>query len=143
MPEQDETRERYPDGLLNLHGIGRLTHDPEMRYTPSGKAVVNMNLAVNLRTKVNDAFGTATLWLRLTVWDQLAETCNRWLSKGSKVYFEGRLDFDPNTGGPVMFTRNDGTPGVRFEATASTVRFLGGGQNNGQGEPAEEQISFA
>jgi single-strand DNA-binding protein len=56
----------------------------------------------------------------------LAETCNQYLSKGRQVLVEGRMNTDPETGGPRVFTRNDGTPGASYEVTASTVRFLGG-----------------
>jgi single-strand DNA-binding protein len=54
----------------------------------------------------------------------LAETCNQYLKRGSKVLIEGRLNADPQSGGPRVYTRQDGSTGASFEITAETVRFL-------------------
>ena len=105
--------------------IGNLGRDPEMRYTPSGQAVTNLNLATN-RTWT-DASGQRikeTTWFRVSAWGKTAENCNQYLRKGSKVLIEGRLNVDPATGGPRIYTRQDGTAGASFEVTAETVRFL-------------------
>lgn len=105
--------------------IGNLGKDPEMRYTPTGQAVTNLSLATN-RTW-NDTSGQRvkeTTWFRVTVWGKMAETCNQYLRKGSKVLIEGRLNIDPATGGPRIWTRQDGTAGASFEVTAENVRFL-------------------
>jgi len=105
--------------------IGNLGKDPEMRYTPSGQAVTNLNLATN-RTW-NDASGQRvkeTTWFRISVWGKMAESCNQYLRKGSKVLIEGRLNTDPATGGPRTYTRQDGSAGASFEVTAELVRFL-------------------
>jgi len=101
---------------------GALGRDPELRFTPEGKAVTSMNVAVS------DGFGDKkkTIWFRVSVWDKQAESCNEYLRKGSKVLVEGRLTVDPATGGPRVFTRQDGTTGARFEVSASMVRFLSG-----------------
>ena len=72
--------------------IGNLGKDPEMNYTPSGVAVTKFSLAVNRVTKT--ATGEKekeTDWFNIVAWRQLAETCNTYLHKGSKVYIEGRL----------------------------------------------------
>ncbi len=64
-----------------------------MRYTPQGTAVTQMRLAVNRRTRAG-AEGEQreeTDWFTLVAWERLAETCSRYLAKGSRVYFEGRL----------------------------------------------------
>lgn len=105
--------------------IGNLGRDPEMRYTPSGQAVTNLSLATN-RTW-NDPNGQQlkeTTWFRVSVWGRMAEACNQYLRKGSKVLVEGRLNVDPATGGPRIWTRQDGTPGASFEVTAMNVKFL-------------------
>ncbi|HLF89217.1 MAG TPA: single-stranded DNA-binding protein, partial [Anaerolineales bacterium] len=94
-------------------------------YTPSGQAVTNLNLATN-RTWT-DASGQRikeTTWFRVSAWGKTAENCNQYLRKGSKVLIEGRLNVDPATGGPRIYTRQDGTAGASFEVTAETVRFL-------------------
>jgi len=72
--------------------IGNLGKDPEMNYTPSGIALTKFSLAVNRVTKT--ATGEKqeeTDWFNIIAWRQLAETCNTYLHKGSKVYIEGRL----------------------------------------------------
>ncbi len=72
--------------------IGNLTRDPELRYTPSGLAVVNLRLAVNRRYK--DKAGEQkedVCFVTVTAWDKQAEVCNQYLHKGSPVFVEGRL----------------------------------------------------
>ena len=71
---------------------GRLGADPEMRYTPSGSAVVNFRIASG-RSWKNDQGETVenTEWISIVAWNKLAEICNEWLVKGSRVYVEGRL----------------------------------------------------
>ena len=72
--------------------IGNLGKDPEMNYTPSGVALTKFTLAVNRVTKSSTGEKEKeTEWFNIIVWRQLAETCNTYLHKGSKVYIEGRL----------------------------------------------------
>lgn len=105
--------------------IGNLGADPEMRYTPSGQAVTNFNVASNRKYTTSDGNPVKeTTWFRISTWGKTAENCNQYLKKGSKVLVEGRLNPDPTTGGPRVFTRQDGTSGATFEVTAQTVRFL-------------------
>jgi len=81
-----------------------------------------------------------TVWFRVSVWGKMAETCNTYLKKGSKVVVEGRLVPGEN-GGPRIFTRQDGTSGASFEINAQTVRFL---SSRGEtGEPAGEDVAEA
>jgi single-strand DNA-binding protein len=71
----------------------------------------------------------------------MAETCNQYLSKGSQVLVEGQITPDPETGGPKVFTRNDGTSGASYEVRAFTVKFLGGrGEGTGLGAPRDEDV---
>lgn len=132
--------------------VGNLGRDPEMRYTPSGQAVTSFNVAVD--DSYTDNTGQRikrTLWFRVSAWGKQAENCNNYLHKGSKVLVEGRLQADPNTGGPRIWNRQDGTAGASFEVNANTVRFLsakGEGEQNagadeGVGTPAaEDEIPF-
>ena len=72
--------------------IGNLGSDPELRYTQSGTAVATLSVATSRKWKDKD--GTQqdeTEWHRVIVWAQSAEFCSNYLSKGSKVYVEGRL----------------------------------------------------
>jgi single-strand DNA-binding protein len=70
---------------------GNLTRDPEVKYTPSGKAVSKMGIAVNRRFK-NPETGQADVdFFNLTAWEKTAEFCGRYLKKGSRVLVEGSL----------------------------------------------------
>ena len=72
--------------------IGNLGADPELRYTPNGKAVTNLRVAVNDNRKGPDGqWIEETLWIRVEVWDQAAERLAEQLRKGHKVYAEGQL----------------------------------------------------
>jgi single-strand DNA-binding protein len=105
--------------------VGNLGKDPEMRYTPSGQAVTNLNVAANRQfTDSNGQMVKETIWFRVSVWGKQAESCNQYLKKGSKVLVEGRLVPDPSTGSPRIYKRQDGTSGSSYEISASTVRFL-------------------
>ena len=100
--------------------IGNLGRDPEMRYTPDGKAVTSFSVATS--RKYNDK--DETTWFRISVWGKQAESCNQYLTKGSKVLVEGRLRPDGNTGAPQVFQKKDGSWGSSYEVHADTVRFL-------------------
>lgn len=105
--------------------VGNLGKDPEMKYTPSGQPVTNFSVASN--RSYNDPSGQPvkeTIWFRITAWGKLAETCSQHLHAGSKVLVEGRLTPDPDTGGPRVWNRQDGSAGASYEVTAATVRFL-------------------
>ena len=105
--------------------VGNLGTDPEMRYTPSGQAVTNFSVATNRRYTSSDGNQVdETTWFRVSVWGKQAESTNQYLKKGNKVLVEGRLNPDRETGGPRLWTRQDGTSAASFEMTAETVRFL-------------------
>lgn len=121
--------------------VGNLGKDPEMRYTPTGQAVTSFNVATNRQYTGSDGnMVKETIWFRVSVWGKQAESCSQYLKKGSKVLVEGRLTADAATGGPKIWTRQDGTAGASFEVSAATVRFLssrGEGEGGGyQSEPA-------
>jgi len=120
---------------MSYHKIiitGNLGREPEMRYTPSGQAVTSFSVAVNeTYTNNNGEKVKKTIWFRITTWGKQAEICNQYLKKGQQVLVEGRMNADPATGGPKIFTRQDGTAGSSFEITAQTVRFL---SSRGEGE---------
>jgi len=72
--------------------IGNVGSDPEMRYTPNGKAVTSFRMATNYRYSGPDGERREeTEWFRVNVWGKQAESSNQFLSKGKRVYVEGRL----------------------------------------------------
>ena len=72
--------------------VGRLGADPQLKYTPSGKANASFNVATNFVWKDQDGNQQEkTDWHRVTAWGKLAEVMGEWLKKGSYVYLEGRL----------------------------------------------------
>jgi single-strand DNA-binding protein len=73
--------------------IGNLGRDPELNVTAEGTPVTKFSLAVNRKYKTQTGqTREETEWFQIVVWRQLAENCERYLHKGSKVYVEGRLD---------------------------------------------------
>lgn len=79
-------------GLCKATIIGNLGRDPEMRYTPSGKPVTSFSVACNrVYTTAEGERREETEWFRVIAWGKLAETCSQILSKGRRVYVEGRL----------------------------------------------------
>jgi single-strand DNA-binding protein len=72
--------------------IGNVGRDPEMRYTQGGEPVTTFSLATNRRTRGPDQqWHDETEWHNVVAWSKLAEQCNEYLTKGRKVYIEGRL----------------------------------------------------
>ena len=103
--------------------IGNLGADPEMRYTPSGTPVATLRLATSRKWKDKDGNPQdETEWHRVIVWSQSAEYCSNYLSKGSKVYIEGRL----HTG---KWKDQNGNDRYTTEIIASTVQTLTGAGN--------------
>ena len=126
--------------------LGNLGKDPEMRYTPTGVAVTTLNVATNRTWTNQDGQKVkATTWFKVSVWNKMAEVCNEWLHKGQKVFIEGYLESDPKTGGPKLWSRQDGTTGATFEVRALNVIFLGGNgatDDEPRGDVPEEDIPF-
>ncbi|MYE54564.1 MAG: single-stranded DNA-binding protein [Chloroflexi bacterium] len=118
--------------------IGNVGRDPEMRYTPSGSAVTSFSLAVSRRyTPPNGEPQEETEWFDITAWNRLAETCNNYVTRGMKVYVEGRLRSRSWVG-------QDGQTRFRNEIVANTVTFLNRPQGGGGygGSPQGEQGGY-
>jgi len=98
--------------------IGNVGSDPEMRYTPNGKAVTSFRMATNYRYVGPDGERREeTEWFRVSVWGRQAESCNQFLSKGKRVYVEGRLHSRSWEG-------QDGQMRTSLEVSANRVIFL-------------------
>jgi len=79
-------------GLNKVMLIGNLGGDPEMRYTPSGIPVTSFSIGVTRNwVTSNGERKDATEWFNVVAWRNLAEICKQYLSNGSRVYIEGRL----------------------------------------------------
>jgi single-strand DNA-binding protein len=109
--------------------IGRLTKDPELRYTPQGVAVAQFTLAVDRGFSSNREEREAD-FIPIVVWRQLAETCANYLRKGRLAAVEGRIqvrNYDNNEGRRVYVT----------EVIADNVRFLESANREGGGQASE------
>lgn len=112
--------------------IGRLTKDPELRYTPAGVAVTQFTLAVD-RPFSNQQGDREADFLNIVTWRKLAETCANFLSKGRLTAVEGRIqtrNYDNNEGKRVYVTEII-ADNVRFLESSSGNRGEGGGANAG------------
>lgn len=109
--------------------IGNLGADPELKYTPSSRALCNLRIATTDVFK--DKGGQRqerTEWHRVTVWGDQAENCSKYLSKGRSVYIEGRLQ--------TRSYDKDGQKHYATDVVADRVVFLGSG--GGGGAPGGE-----
>ncbi len=98
--------------------IGNLGKDPEMNYTQSGTALTKFSLAVSRSYKTSSGEKRdETEWFNIVVWDKLAETCNQYLHKGSKVYIEGRVS-------QRKYTDRNGVERYAFDVIASDMEML-------------------
>ena len=111
--------------------VGNLGSDPELRYTPQGDGVCSFSVATNRRWTGGDGQpAEETTWFRVSAWGKQAESCNQYLSKGRQVLVEGRLTPDRETGGPRIWTDNNGNQRASYEIRALSVQFLGGNDGN-------------
>ena len=104
--------------------IGNLGSDPEQREAGWNRAT-HFSVAVNERwTNSEGVKQTRTIWYRVTVWGKLGDVCAEYLKKGRKVYVEGRLVPDNDTGSPRTWLRDDGTPAAAYDLRAEAIEFL-------------------
>jgi single-strand DNA-binding protein len=108
--------------------LGNLGQDPELRYTPSGAPVCNLNIATSdIFTDKDGNKQTTTEWHRVVVWNKQAENCAKFLAKGRSVYIEGKLQtrsWDDKATGQKRYST---------DIVAQTVQFVGGGAARDQG----------
>lgn len=95
--------------LNRVQLIGHLGKDPESRFTPTGKKVVNFSLAVsNRRKSAEGETREFTEWVNIEAWERLGEICQQYLHKGSLIFLEGRLKtdkYDDKSGETKYFTK--------------------------------------
>jgi len=109
--------------------VGRLTRDPELRYTPNGAPVARFSLAVDRRARSSDG-GKQTDFIRCSCWNKQAELVSNYLQKGRLVAVEGSLRVN-------SVTNPDGTRREYVEVVCFSVTFLDRGRDQGA-RPADE-----
>jgi len=122
--------------VANLNKVllmGRLTRDPELRYTPSGTAVTDFGMAVNRRFTTRDGEKRdETCFVQVTLFGKQADTFCQYMSKGRPVFIEGRLRLD-------SWTTQDGQKRSRLRVVGERFQFVSGPRAEEQKAPAEEQ----
>ena len=104
--------------------IGNLTRDPELKYTPAGTAVCTFGIATNRSWTTADGQTKEDVqYHRIVAWQKLAELCGKLLSKGRKVYLEGRITYR-------SFTGKDGAPRSITEIVLEDFIVFGDGRKN-------------
>lgn len=114
--------------------IGNLTRDPELRYTPSGAAVCTIGLATNRSwTTESGEKKEETEFHRVVAWNKLAELCSQLLTKGRKIYVEGRLRTN-------AWTTQDGSQRNTTEVVIEDMILLDSRRTQvaAEGEPADQ-----
>ena len=101
--------------MNSLHIIGNLTHDPETRTTTSGSTVCSFTVAVNRRKKVQGQPDAD--FFRVSAWNKLGESCQKYLAKGRKVCVVGSVTAH-------AYSTQAGNPAASLEVMANDVEFL-------------------
>lgn len=112
--------------------IGHLGQDPELRYTPGGKAVCSFSLATTERWTGQDGQkNESTTWHNIVAWGRQAEVIKEYLSKGRQVYIEGRID-------NRSYEDKEGVKKYRSEVVVQNFQFLGSRGDSGGGGGARQ-----
>jgi single-strand DNA-binding protein len=114
--------------------IGNLTRDPELRYTPSGKAVADISLAIN-RVWNNEQGQKQedTIFVDVTLWGRQAELAQQYLSKGRCAYIEGRLQMD------TWDDKETGKKRSKLKVVGDQLQFMPDGKGGSGGSPPPSQ----
>ena len=118
--------------------VGTIGREPELRYTADGKASCTFSVASNRKIGQDQ---TETIWFKITTWEKMAESINKYAHKGQKVFVVGRLVCDKVSGGPRTYVKNDGTTAASFEVVAREFRIVDYGQQ-AQGQPQQAQTQY-
>jgi single-strand DNA-binding protein len=105
--------------MLKAQIIGNIGSDPEMRYSASGTPFLRFNVASNGRTRTPDgAWKDETTWVRVTVFGQRAEALSQHLTRGVRIYVDGKLEARP-------WIDRSNEPRAGLELLADTIEFVG------------------
>ncbi len=109
--------------------IGNMGQDPELKYTPSGKAVANFNIATTEKWKSPEGEKMEkTTWHRIVMWGRQAETVKEYAHRGSQILIEGKID-------NRSYDDKDGNKKYISEVICSNYRLLGKKDSNGDAPP--------
>ena len=115
-----------PKSVNKVILVGNVGKDPEVRYSQSGTPVANFSLATNERFKDrNDEWQERTEWHSIVAWQRLAEIVGEYVSKGSKIYVEGKIQTSS------WEDRQSGERKYRTEIVARDLLLLGPRENGG------------
>lgn len=115
--------------------VGRLTRDPELRYTPAGKAVTSFNIAVN-RPFTNQQGEREADFISCVIWGRPAESLANYQKKGNLIGVDGRIQ-------TRTYENNEGKTVYVTEVVAESVQFLESKkQDNSQSENQGEPVDF-
>ena len=109
--------------------LGNLTRDPDLRGFPNGQSVCDLGLAVSRRFVSNGQEQEETCFVDVVVWGKVANNCRQYLSKGSQVMVEGRLQLD------TWEDRNGGGQRSRLRVVAENVQFMNRRRDDASGAP--------
>ena len=116
--------------------MGNLTREPALRFTPGGTAVCEFGLAINRKFSAGGQEKEETCFVDIVVWGKQAESCERFLEKGSPIFVEGRLQFDQ------WDDKETGAKRSKLRIVAERVQFLSRSpERNGAQENPEEEYA--
>ncbi|MBD3257330.1 single-stranded DNA-binding protein [candidate division GN15 bacterium] len=111
--------------------VGNLGKDPELRYTPSGRAVATFSIATNRRWTGQDGQKQeATTWHNIVAWGRQAEVMKEYLRKGQQVYIEGRID-------NRSYDDKEGNKRYISEVVVENFTFIGSRSSGGPSGPSD------
>ncbi len=113
-------------GLNKILLIGNLTKDPELRYLPNGTPKCELRLATSRTYTTNGERREDTCYVDVIAWSRTAENVNQYMKKGSKIFVEGRLDYQEWEG-------QDGTKRSKHQVVADRIQFMDSKSGGGGG----------
>ncbi len=111
--------------------IGRLTKDPELRYTPGGMAVAQLRMAVNHTYRSKEEKKEEVLYIDVSVFGRGAETVKKYVTKGRELFIEGRLQQND-------WTDKQGQKRTTMRVVADNFQFIGSGQGGGRPQQTDD-----
>ena len=121
-------------GINKFIGIGNLGRDPEFKVTPNDVQICTFSVGIGTKRGQSEH----TYWANCKAFNRLAEICNQYLKKGSKIYIEGRLDFQQ--------WEHEGKKYSKTEVLIDQMQMLGGkevtqsqGNSSERGKPAQQE----